>query len=83
MNELPSKLEHSYPRELQDVATKCNQIIDYLQCHTLPQEIKSWAYTFLGDTANIRCGNEIKHVTVFRREGREMFKFTLPDNNKK
>ena len=56
-----------------------NEIIDYLETHTSKEEIKSWAYTFFGDTANIRCDENIKTVMVFR--GDESWEFTIPTPN--
>lgn len=75
MNELPEKL-FSYDEV--SVGLKINEIIDYLASHTLPEETKQWAYTFLGDTANIRCDQHIKHVMVFR--GGKQWKFTIPSD---
>jgi hypothetical protein len=59
-----------------EIVAKINQIIDFLETATIKNEVKSFAYTFLGHTANIRCGEEIKTVNVFR--GDERFEFTLP-----
>jgi len=86
MNELPDKFEVHPQRgfalyTIPEVVAKVNGILDYLDTHTSKEEIQSWAYTFLGDRANIRCDEDIKTVMVFR--GDECFEFTLPEPTNK
>ena len=78
--ELPDKYHHIRSQDImgdiEGLSEKVNEVIDYLGTHTSKEEIKSWAYTFIGDTANIRCDKYIKKVMVFR--GDESWEFTIP-----
>lgn len=79
--EVPDKItirdQADFLVNIDEVALVVNEIIDYLEVHTIPKEKKSWAYTFLGDTANIRCDENIKHVMIF--QGDKSYKFSMPE----
>lgn len=79
--ELPQKYNHIRSQDvmgdIEGLSEKVNEIIDYLDTHTSKEEIKSWAYTFIGNTANIRCGEEIKKVNIF--QGNKRYEFTIPE----
>ena len=81
--ELPEKFEVDQVKGFSNytvpsVVAKLNQLIDYLEEHPRSEEVVSWAYTFLGDTANIRCDEDIKTVMVFR--GDKSYQFDIPND---
>ncbi len=62
--------------EIKKLGELYNELVEYVGSHYEIKEIKSWAYTFLGDSANIRCGEEIKVVNIF--QGDKRYEFTIP-----